>query len=243
MLKILIVDDEAPVREWLIYCLKSYKDKFEIVGVVNNGKEGLISMKETHPDVVITDISMPEMDGLTFMETAGKSGYVATFIILTNHEDFSFAKRAIQCGAKQYLLKTEMKSKELIDILECCYAEKYKQDPAAGGSDIVQKALVYIHENYANSITLNDMAKHLFLSSEYFSRLFKEKVGENFSTYLMRYRLEIAQRMLISTNDAISEVAKAVGYPNASYFSKIYKRNLGNTPESERMSKRNMSKM
>ena len=78
------------------------------------------------------------------------------------------------------------------------------------------------------------MAGIIFRSPEYFSRLFKEEVGENFSTYLIRYRLNRAREMLKKTDMKISEISYQVGYSTQSYFSRLYKKYMGKTPEEER---------
>ncbi|MFH2116159.1 MAG: AraC family transcriptional regulator, partial [Spirochaetota bacterium] len=98
----------------------------------------------------------------------------------------------------------------------------------------IQLALDYIHAHYAETLSLVEVASHACLSPEYFSRLFKDKTGENFSVYLMMYRLEQA-RLLIRTSDLkIYEIAEAVGYSTPSYFSKQYREYMGLSPEAER---------
>lgn len=79
-----------------------------------------------------------------------------------------------------------------------------------------------------------DVAKHIYLSHEYFSRLFKEEVGENFSTYLTIYRIKKAKELIKNTDMKISQIASEVGYSNAGYFSKNYKKYTGVSPEEDR---------
>lgn len=100
----------------------------------------------------------------------------------------------------------------------------------------VSAALAYIHEHYAEPISMAETARRVFLSAEYFSRLFKEEVGENYNTYLTLYRLDRAQEFLTQTDLRIGEIAEKVGYPTPGYFSRIYKRYKGVTPEQERAS-------
>jgi len=98
----------------------------------------------------------------------------------------------------------------------------------------IQLALDYIHAHYAEALSLVEVAGHACLSTEYFSRLFKDKTGENFSVYLMMYRLEQA-RLLIRTSDLkIYEIAESVGYSTPSYFSRQYREYMGMSPEAER---------
>jgi len=101
-------------------------------------------------------------------------------------------------------------------------------------SQRIQKALTYMNEHYSQSISLVETADHVNLSAEYFSRLFKEKTGENFSVHLMMLRLQQAQKLLMETNDKIYDIANQVGYASASHFSKLYKKYMGINPEEVR---------
>ncbi|MCI8402561.1 MAG: helix-turn-helix domain-containing protein [Lachnospiraceae bacterium] len=95
-------------------------------------------------------------------------------------------------------------------------------------------ALEYVHGHYAEQISMAEVAQYVFWSPEYFSRQFKEEVGENFNAYLTIYRLDRAQELLRQTDLRISEVADRVGYASPGYFSRMYKRYKGVTPEKER---------
>ena len=77
----------------------------------------------------------------------------------------------------------------------------------------------------------------MYRSPEYFSRQFKEEMGENFSVYLTLYRLERAQELLNRTDLSIAEIANRVGYANPGYFTRIYKKYRGITPEQARMTR------
>ncbi|HHU33496.1 MAG TPA: response regulator [Clostridia bacterium] len=256
MLKIVIADDELPIREWLNYCLKDSKDGLKVVGTASDGLQAYELAVKEEPDVVIIDIKMPKMDGLTAMKNIKKVLPETDFIILTNYAEFSYAKQAISCGAKDYILKSELRSSELIQVLKKIEKDR---DARRGGLKIhahsesvansalgeytsrqhehnkyVDKALNYIHEHYNEAISLADVAGQVHRSPEHFSRLFKEVTGENFSVYLINYRLIQARHLLVNTDLKITEIAFKVGYQNPSYFSRLYKKYMGITPEEER---------
>ena len=104
-------------------------------------------------------------------------------------------------------------------------------------SDTIRSAVQYIHDHYGRPISLAEVAGHVYRSPEYFSRQFKNEIGENFSVYLTLYRLGQAQELLRKSDLLISEVAARVGYNSAGYFSRLYKKYKGIPPEQERMSK------
>lgn len=105
-------------------------------------------------------------------------------------------------------------------------------------SPSITAALDYIHSRYAENISMAEVARQVYRSPEYFSRQFKEEVGENFNAYLTFYRLDRAQELLDETDLLIAEIAERVGYTTPGYFSKIYKKYKGITPEQARMSKK-----
>lgn len=119
---------------------------------------------------------------------------------------------------------------KLLKAMESSYAGRCSPSIAA--------ALDYIHNHYAEPISMAEAAGQVYRSPEYFSRQFKEEVGENFNTYLTIYRLDRAQELLWQTDLRISEIADRVGYTSPGYFSKMYKRYKGVRPEQERESKK-----
>jgi len=254
MLKIIIADDELPIREWLNYCLRDSEDGLKVVGTASDGLQAYELAVKEKPDVVIMDIKMPKMDGLTAMKNIKNVLPNTDFIILTNYAEFSYAKQAISCGAKDYILKSELRSSELIQVLKNIEKERdarrgeLKIHPESIANSTfreytskqqehnkyIEKALNYIHEHFNEAISLADVAGQVHRSPEHFSRLFKEITGENFSAYLINYRLIQARHLLVNTDLKITEIAFKVGYQNPSYFSRLYKRHMGITPEEER---------
>lgn len=116
MYKLLLVDDEEDVREGLIQEIEWHKYGFEVVGAAENGKEALDIIEKSVPDVLITDIKMPFMDGLQLSEAVKMGFPTVKVIILTGFEEFEFAQKAIKLGIMEYLLKP-FSSDELIQIL------------------------------------------------------------------------------------------------------------------------------
>ncbi len=246
-MKILIVEDEAPIREWLSYTIKNVSEDFNLIGSANNGKEAYELSLKFRPDVIITDIKMPVMDGLELSKKIKDIIPEVFIVILTNFAEFNYAKEAISFGVYEYLIKSEIRPKEIKELL-------FRIDEKIKGKDInikipivnkkedkkrysktIEKAITYIEENYSKHISLIDISKHIYLSHEYFSRLFKEEVGENFSTYLTLYRMNKAKELIKGTDMKISQIAMEVGYSNPGYFSKNYKKYMGASPEDDRI--------
>ena len=117
MYKILVVDDENLIRQGIIAQLNFLNYEFEKIVEADTGKTALKIMEDVKPDIVITDISMPEMDGLSFVEEAKKIKGNTRFILLSGYAEFSYAQKAISLGISEYLLKpvSQAKLKESID--------------------------------------------------------------------------------------------------------------------------------
>ena len=92
----------------------------------------------------------------------------------------------------------------------------------------------YIDEHFHEPLQMSEVAGMLYLSTAYFSRLFKEKVGVTFSDYLASCRVERARQLLVTTDLSISEVARAIGYQEANSFSRLFKARTGRSPSDYR---------
>lgn len=103
-MRILIVEDEPKTKEGLINIIKKFTE-YEICGVASNGTEGIRQMKELEPDLIITDIQMPEMDGLTMLRQVEQEGIPYYALILTGYSSFDYARTALQLGVIDYILK------------------------------------------------------------------------------------------------------------------------------------------
>lgn len=124
-LKVAVVDDEAPIRQWLTYCIGTIAPEDKI-STAANGAEALEMMEQVQPDIVFTDICMPVMDGLELMRQAKKTLPFTKFVILTNYAEFSYAKEALSLGAWEYILKSEMRAADIKNLLDKTRAQAEK---------------------------------------------------------------------------------------------------------------------
>ena len=123
-MKILIVDDETPIREWIQFSIeRGGNPEFEIAAVAESGNEAFDMALKHQPDVVITDIKMPGMDGIELMKKVLEVSPYTNFVILTNYAEFSYAREAVTYGAKKYLLKSELRGRDILSTLEEIYGE------------------------------------------------------------------------------------------------------------------------
>lgn len=118
MRTVMIVDDERPARELLKITIDWEKAGFQIIAEARNGKQALKEYEKKKPDLIITDVQMPVMDGLLFLEKVKSICPDQKVVILSCHEDFSYARRALQLGVMDYLIKDALTDECLYQLLE-----------------------------------------------------------------------------------------------------------------------------
>jgi YesN/AraC family two-component response regulator len=145
-----VVDDESPIREWVAYCIdKEENREFQVVAKARNGREGVELAFRHRPDLIITDIMMPGIDGLQMMKQILKDLPYTNFIILSNYAEFSYARTALAYGAKHYLLKSEMRASDLLSTIGRIHAE---QEALLSGkkTDMYANGFLDIYDLYQN---------------------------------------------------------------------------------------------
>ena len=105
MFRLLIVDDEYYVRVGIKSAIDWSEISVEVVGEAADGEEALEMALSSRPDIILTDVRMPFMDGLTLMERLRSKMPECGFIVLSGHNEFEYARQAIRQGAFAYLLK------------------------------------------------------------------------------------------------------------------------------------------
>lgn len=121
---------------------------------------------------------------------------------------------------------------EKIIKLEGEFIIKMVADSAShGNSALTEHIYNYVHQRYTTNITLDDVAAEIGKTSQYTSKLFKELFGVNFIEYLAGMRLEEAKNLLTQSNLKVKEIAIKVGYEDANYFCRIFKKKMGMTPK------------
>ncbi|PWW07295.1 two-component system response regulator YesN [Paenibacillus cellulosilyticus] len=117
MYKLMIVDDELLMRIGIRSLLEWEEHGFQLVGEAENGKEALEIALETFPDLIITDIKMPLMDGLALIREISKRLPSCKYVILSNYDEIDYVKEALRLGALDYLIKSEISPATLTELL------------------------------------------------------------------------------------------------------------------------------
>lgn len=246
--KLLIIEDEVVIRKGLA-CILDWKEQ-EITEVreAADGEEGIAVIRAFRPDIVITDICMAKASGLEVIEaTMVEYQYIP---IISGYSDFEYAQKAIEFGVTAYLLKP-IDPEKLLEAVEKAKVELQKQsllaDYGASYKDfintsiamdsrrqqygpIVRQMLDFVHQHYAEKITLGIIADHLHYSENFILRKFKKEVQVNFSEYLSRYRIGKAMELMRTTDAKLSDIPFQCGFSEYKYFKTVFTRYVGCTP-------------
>jgi len=240
MLKVLIVDDEDLVRRGIVLGVDWAARGCVVVGEAANGEEGIAAVERYSPNLIITDVRMPRMDGIEMMRQLRQKGCKAHVIILTAYSDFSYARSALQFGADDYLLKP-FRDQELIAAIDKVRQKEREvtaltpQDmlPLVKGdkSKYVLQALEYIAGHYSDEdISITTIAAHLGVSEGHLSHVFKKETSYTIISYLTQYRVHTAMKLLQNCRYKVYEVAEMVGYRDVAYFGSTFKKLVGMSP-------------
>ncbi|WP_274651180.1 response regulator transcription factor [Paenibacillus humicola] len=117
MITVMIVDDEILVRIGVKSIIPWKQYEFEVVGEAENGERALALARELQPDIMITDIKMPLLNGIELIQAMKAEQLETKFVVLSSYGDFNYVKEAMQLGAEDYILKLNMEPEQLLDIL------------------------------------------------------------------------------------------------------------------------------
>lgn len=235
MYRVMIIDDEAKMRNLLKHTIKWELLGFQVVGESNSGIEAINTIDDLRPDIVFVDIRMPFMDGIEFAQLAITRYPAIKIIILTAYSDFEYAKKCIDIGVGHYLLKPVDKA-EINEVLRKYRVElDQKLNVHIGikndnvGSSSMENIKAYIIDNFSDhEINLTSVAIKFGFNSSYLSRAFKETVGVSFIDFLTGCRMEYAIS-LSKNNEYMYQVGSEVGIPDPNYFGKCFKKYTGMT--------------
>jgi Response regulator containing CheY-like receiver domain and AraC-type DNA-binding domain len=229
MYKILIVDDEAEIRNGYARFFPWGQQGFEVAGTASNAEQAIAALESSSVDLMLCDIVMPKVDGLALAEIVERDFPRVRIIILSGYGDFEYARRAIRRNVFAYVLKSD-KHEVLIETLARLKAE-LDAELAAPSADLTMDAIEkYVQEHYSDA-SLTKAADIAHMSPNYFCKVFKEKTGVNFHAYVIQVRLAAARRLLENTNMRIDDIAERVGYSEGKNFNRIFKKVFGLSPK------------
>lgn len=230
-MRIVVVEDELRVRHSLVKCIEKISPDYRVVAEADNGYEGMKAVRDFEPDVVITDIQMPKIDGLSMIRQLKNMGLNPVFIILSGYAEFGYAQEGVRLGIRDYLLKpiTVNNLRETLANIENRGREEEVEEVEEEKqySACIRAMVETIHNEYGKHLGMDLFAGKYKMAPEYLSTLFAKETGKTFSNYLKEVRMQKAKQLLEETDMKIYEIACQTGYPDQKYFSKVFKEYAG----------------
>jgi signal transduction histidine kinase/ligand-binding sensor domain-containing protein/DNA-binding response OmpR family regulator len=241
--RILIVEDNPELLSLLESTLENH---FQVISAAN-GREGMERLEETKFDFIISDVMMPEMDGIEFC--ARVKGNLATshipFILLTAKSSYLHQLEGYESGADDYIPKPfqldllVLKIKNLLETRAKIQAQFLKVpnlDPSrirvSSADEKFLSQAIQIVEDYIEKegFSVQDLVKELGLSRTLVFEKFKGLIGQTPNEFIQTVRLKRAAQLIQESDLKISEIAYMVGFSDPKYFSKTFQKQFGTSP-------------
>lgn len=251
MYKLMVADDEPLIRRGIKQLIDLSSLQIKEIYEASTGEEALKIFEEFKPEIVLMDINMPKIDGLSVAKKIKVINPNTKIAIITGYNYFDYAQTAIKIGVEDYILKpiskkdvseiivklvnslqVRKKDREIEKVLEKITTDS--QDNIAKNN---YKVLIQniVEESYTDSqFTLTVLSEKLELSSGYLSTIFKKYFGISFQDYLLQKRMEKAKLLLLTTELKNYKIAEQVGFEDVNYFITKFKKYYKITPKQYR---------
>ena len=208
-------------------------------------------------DILLSDIEMPEEDGLSLIHWIQDAHYDIDCVLLTCHADFAYAREGLSLGCQDYITLPAKYEEIGASIAKVCRRRQEKlaslrlqdygrswlinqtghmdQETETSTHDspqeLVEKSKAYILDHISDcELSVTDVAANIYLNPIYLNRVFKKETGINMSQWIIKERMELASTLFLTTRHTANEIALQVGYNNYPYFSTVFKKYFHCTP-------------
>ena len=240
----MLVEDERPSRELFKLLINWENAGFFISCEAADGLEALEKYHIYKPNLVVTDIQMPVMDGLVLIKNIKKENPEQLFIVLSCHELFDYARLALQLGVYDYLIKDSLTAEELLNTLE-----KAKRLLVSSNTSLaisrhfthilsysprIRKIVEYMLQNFEKDISLNSLAEQFNIHKTHLARIFKEETGASIHEAILDLRMEKAKQLLFDSEMKVSDIIEETGFNSPQNFYVLFKKYTGLSPSEYR---------
>jgi signal transduction histidine kinase/CheY-like chemotaxis protein len=226
---ILIVDDDPNILDLHARLVNSQSQNYRILKALD-GREALRLVRQAHPDLVLLDLMMPEMDGFAVLEAmrVEESTRKIPVIVVTGQVLTEEDMLRLNSGVASVLGKGMFSVEETLKHIST--ALEHKRKWGSETQRAVLKAVVYIHTHFAEFITRRDIADFVGLSERHLTRCFRQVMGITPISYLNRFRINQAKTLLATGKKEITEIALDVGFSSSGYFTRVFRDEVGVSP-------------
>lgn len=232
---VLVVDDDPGILD--LHCRLVERAGCQPV-CARHGRQALELLERTHPDLILLDLMMPELDGFAVLDAlrARETTRDIPVIVLTARALDETDIERLNRGVAVTLSKGLFKATETLGHIEATLARQRTLGSIT--QRLVRRAMVYIHTHYAESPSREDIAQQVGISADYLTDCFRQELGVTPMVYLNRYRIHQACELLETSDLTITQIAFAVGFSASPHFTRTFQREIGVTPRAYRRGER-----
>lgn len=245
---VMIVEDEILEQEFLKSIAMEELTPEDTLLICDNGIDAVETARKYKPNIILMDVLIPEMDGLSAIKEIRNFLPNASIAVLSACCDFSYAQKAISLKVFEYLLKPvkpadfkktfrkmlETASESDVSIEE--NSEEKILESMEYRQYFIEESVKYIKEHFRDKLTLQMVAAKAFMNPKYFSHVFKKELGTAFSEYVINVRVQHACRLLETTNYPAYRISIECGFSDPSYFNRVFCAQMNMTPQNYRKS-------
>jgi two-component system response regulator YesN len=243
---VLIVEDEMLEQDFLKTLVLDELFPEDTLLTCESGVEAVKLAKQYRPNIIIMDVIIPEMDGLSAIQEIREFLPNSCITILSAYADFTNAQKAISLRVFEYQLKpinpTAFKHifrKMLDSIAECPVlveekAEEKNTEHKEYQHNFIKESVKYIEEKFRERLTLEMVASKVFMNPKYFSHVFKKEMDISFTEYVINLKIQYACRLLETTNYPAYRISLECGFSDPSYFNRVFCAKMNMTPNTYR---------
>lgn len=235
MYKAYLVDDEELILDELESVVPWMDNGFDVIGSLTNPKDAVMEILELKPDVVFCDLKMPEMDGLTFIETLKSKGADCEFVMISAYDSYENVRAFFQNNGFDYVLKP-VQTEDIQLVLErlvmrLSSKKSMEEESLCTNNRRFDELVQYVDEHFDEKITLDMLAKKYNFSKNYICNLFAKHFNTSLTCYLTKKRMLHAKELLEDKSILMKEVATECGYSEYVHFFKVFKEYYGVSPK------------
>lgn len=237
---LLVVDDDPDVLAAQVRMIHAQLPGCRVM-TATDGRQALSQMQCVKPDLVLLDLRMPELDGFGFLDAMWEHPATRRIpvIVLTGQVLMEQDVARLQRGVTTVLSKGVFNTEEVVEHIQSTLTSSRQLNCET--QQLVRRAMAYMHEHYPEPISRKEIADHVNLSESYLSICFRQELKVTPISYLNRYRIWQSKRLLVTSDRSISDIALDVGFSSASYFGRVFHREVGLPPTAYRRGERNRS--
>lgn len=249
-MNLLIVEDEIEILNGLLAEMNRERLGLEEIFTATSLQEAKMKYENNIIELILCDIEIPDGSGLDFIKWVREKQRKTECMIMTCHEKFDYAKKAIDLNCREYIVKPvfqEELEEKLLGVIREINEEwekdqyqqfgrewvkqiSHEQEEMPSKEELVSQVKNYITIHLKDELRIERIAKKFYLSGDYLSRIFKKETGIGIGDYITEKRMFLAKELLKEGEMPVSRVAYECGYDNYSYFTKVFKKTYGVTP-------------